>query len=306
MPPRRRTPPPIPIDVEAVRRKLDEGKIVRVAISKSAQFPEGGTGRVRRVGDPTIDGEEFIQVELSLNGTRDVLPFTPADLSPATRATRAKAEPNPPQRSRPIGRSDAVGGSRSVAADRPAVPLSRPTGPDSGGRGVGAPTSGPGSAGPGSAAAEPGGSGDPLGSVMAGPPRAEVISAGTASAAPTGQPASSASPTGPPVARGKGNRGGKTGGKKSPAVTITIATTDSEPPQWKIEARVGVRVVLRSGTVSPARVWELVQQLDDETLTRTVGGVLDDQRRAAQARADALAAELAQVRAELEALPGGR
>ena len=276
MPPRRRTPPPIPIDIDAVRRKLDEGKIVRVAISKSAQFPDGGTGRVRRVGDPAVDGEEYIQVELSLNGTRDVLPFTPADLSPATRAARAKAEPSPPQRTKPIG------------------------------RGVDAPTAGPISAGPGSPAAEPRGSGDPLGSVMAGPPRAAAISAGPASAVPTGQPAPSASPTGPSVARGKSNRGGKAGGKKSPAVTITIATTDSEPPQWKIEARVGVRVVLRSGTVSPARVWELVQQLDDETLTRTVGGVLDDQRRAAQARADVLAAELAQVRAELEALPGGR
>ena len=158
---------------------------------------------------------------------------------------------------------------------------------------------------PDSATAETRRSSDSLGSAMAEPSGAAAISAGTASAALTGHPASSASPTGPSVARGRSNRGGKTGNKKSPAVTIMIATTDSEPPQWKIEARVGVRVVLRSGTVSPARVWELVQQLDDETLTRTVGGVLDEQRRSAQARVDALAAELARVRAELDALPDG-
>src|ERR1700712_238981 len=85
MPPRRRAPAPIPADIEGVRRKLAEGKIVRVGISKSAQFPDGGTGRVRHVGDPAVDGEEFVQVELSLNGTRDILPFTPADLTPATR-----------------------------------------------------------------------------------------------------------------------------------------------------------------------------------------------------------------------------
>ena len=94
MPPRRRAPTPIPIDVEAVRRKLAEGKIVRVGISRSAQFPEGGTGRVRRVGDPAVDGEEFIQVELTLNGTKDTLPFTPADLTPATRhGARGRSQP---------------------------------------------------------------------------------------------------------------------------------------------------------------------------------------------------------------------
>jgi len=69
---------------------------------------------------------------------------------------------------------------------------------------------------------------------------------------------------------------------------------------------VGARVVLRSGSVIPARVWELVRMLDDETLIRAVGTVLDDQRKAAQARADALATELAEVRAELEALPDSR
>ena len=85
MPPRRRALASNPIDVEVVRRKLAEGKIVRVGIAGSAQFPEGGTGRVRQVGDPEIDGEEFVQVEVTLNGTRDVLPFTPGDLTPATR-----------------------------------------------------------------------------------------------------------------------------------------------------------------------------------------------------------------------------
>jgi hypothetical protein len=44
--------------------------------------------------------------------------------------------------------------------------------------------------------------------------------------------------------------------------------------------------------------------LEDETLTRAVGGILDEQRKATQARADALASELARVQAELEELPG--
>src|SRR6476620_6645298 len=95
MPPRRRAAPVTPIDLEEVRRKLGEGKIVRVGISNSAQFPEGGTGRVRQIGDPAVDGEEFIQVEVNLNGTKDVLHFTPADLTPATRTKTLAAAPSP-------------------------------------------------------------------------------------------------------------------------------------------------------------------------------------------------------------------
>jgi hypothetical protein len=250
MPPRRRAAAPIPIDIEAVRRKLAEGKIVRVGISRSAQFPDGGTGRVRYVGDPAVDGEEFVQVELSLNGTKDVLPFTPADLTPATRG-------------RPPAATSTAAGSSAFPPHRPVS--SPPVGPQAATADVGmsVPTTGPDNpnrVGPGSPA-----------------------------------------PVQPAVPRPKTVRGAR----RPPAVSISIATTDADPAQWRIEARVGARVVLRAGAVSPVRVWELVRLLDDDTLTRAVGAILDEQRRAAQARADQLSAELAQVRAELEALPGG-
>ena len=55
--------------------------------------------------------------------------------------------------------------------------------------------------------------------------------------------------------------------------------------------------------MSPARVWDMVQTLQNETLSRAVGVILAEQRAAAEARAEALAAELATVRAELAALP---
>jgi len=268
MPPRRRAPAPPPIDIEAVRRKLDEGKIVRVGISKSAQFPDGGTGRVRRVGDPSVDGDEYVQVELSLNGTRDVLPFTPGDLTPATRAKVAAVPRDPSTAVTVTSHPHRVTSASSTAVHRASASASAASGQ---------PVSGP-----------------PIAS------EASEHTSGDSSATESARPrANERPPAGPSAARGKGSRSGK----KSPPVAITIATTDTEPPQWKIEARVGSRVVLRSGSVAPARVWELVRQLDEETLTSTVGGILDEQRRSAQARADALAAELAQVRAELEALP---
>ena len=86
-------------------------------------------------------------------------------------------------------------------------------------------------------------------------------------------------------------------------MTISISTSDSEPPQWRIEARVGARVAVKSTPVQAARVWELVTQLDNELLTTTVGAILEEHRRTTQARADTLAAQLEVVRAELDSLP---
>lgn len=275
MPPRRRAAAPIPIDVEAVRRKLAEGKIVRVGISRSAQFPEGGTGRVRHVGSPEVDGEEYVQVELSLNGTRDILPFTPADLTPATRA-KPPAEPAvapPSARTRP-SRPAATG--RPTPTNTSGPPVTPP------------PTHVPSDAAPA----------QPI------PPASTATRASTEVLVINRDVTNRDVISGPATDRAAGNRTkNPRGPRRSPPVSITIATTDAEPTQWRIEARVGARVVLRHGSVSPARVWDLVRQLEEPTLITAVGGILDEQRKAAQARADALAAELAKVQAELEALP---
>ncbi|MEP6559675.1 MAG: hypothetical protein ABJD68_01180 [Nakamurella sp.] len=320
MPPRRRAPAPIPVDIEGVRRKLAEGRIVRVGISKSAQFPDGATGRVRHVGDPAVDGEEFVQVELSLNGTRDILPFTPADLTPVTRgrpagsaSTAASAGAGKPAvgvrangrsaltrsstlTSVPVGNGQQVS-SRSVPADSAAPGGSAVAAsaqlhfaPDTS---AGSTDQPPGAETTVGAAVEPSGRGVRQ-SPTSTPTPAE-------SREVSSLPVSDQLPAAGATSRAKPSRGNR----RTPAVAITIATTDTEPTQWKIEARVGARVALRSGSVAPARVWELVRLLENEALTKAVGSILDDQRKAAQARADILAAELAQVRAELDALPDG-
>lgn len=62
-------------------------------------------------------------------------------------------------------------------------------------------------------------------------------------------------------------------------------------------------MAVRPTPVQAARVWELVRLLDNELLTTTVGAILEEHRRTTQARADALAAQLEAVRAELDSLP---
>ena len=331
MPPRRRVPAPTPIDVEALRRKLADGKIVRVGISGSAQFPDGGTGRVRRIGDPAVDGEEFVQVEVSLNGTRDVLPFTPADLTPATRGRppAAGSSDAAPGRVRSSARGGAAAGGRR-SATRPARtqdgggPLDE-NGSDLLGRtsATQAPRTTPDPAatvstngaasGPPAASAPPGGSS--TGGVTSGGPSRAASSAGRNPGGPaSGDPITAAARSAPATAGGSAepaipqtrvNRARSARGpRRAPAVSITIATSATEPTQWRIEARVGARVAVRASAVSPVRVWELVRMLHDDTLIRAVGSILDEQREAAQSRVDALSAELALVKAELDALPG--
>lgn len=82
-----------------------------------------------------------------------------------------------------------------------------------------------------------------------------------------------------------------------------MATNDAEPTAWRVEARIGSRVVIKPTPLSPARAWDLVQSLDNEPLSTAVGAVLDQHRQATQARAQALAAELQALHAELAALP---
>lgn len=282
MPPRRRATPP-PIDVDDLRSRLDQGKIVRVAIAHSAQFPSGSVGRVRRIGDPGIDGEEFIHVELIVNGMKDLLPFAPADLAAPTKG--ASAAGAAPARANGVAPGAAVGATVSGASDSsPAAASRSPLGP---------PPPLPATA-PAQAVARAGPA-DPVRSPDPGPvaaPSGEASGAAAAPARPT-----PARPKAAPRSAAK---------RRGPAVAISIGTTEADPPQWRIEAKVGSKVVLRHGSVPPARVWELVGALGDETLTRAVGSVLDEQRQAAQARADALAAELSRVQAELADLPEPR
>ncbi len=268
MPPRSRAAAN-PLDLDDARRRLAEGRIVRVGISRSAQFPEGGTGRIRHIGDPEVDGDEFVQVEVSLNGTKDVVPFTPSDLSPARRTPRSGVAP-------------AVGPRPTAATPRSPGRRAR-------------------------RAASPRESDVSAVDVAAAPAPADQRTAGVDGKPPAdpgvAEPLQAAAPDavpGPPR-----RRPARSQGRRAPAVSIAIATADGDPPQWRLDVRVGSRATVRAATVSAAQVWRLVEALGQEAVTAAVTQVLDEQRQAATRRADALTAELAAVRAELESLPGG-
>lgn len=71
-------------EVAALRDRLERGATARVRLRA------GGTGTVVSVGNPDSDGPEYIKVKVTLNGTRDVLPFAPDDLASTSRNAPAK------------------------------------------------------------------------------------------------------------------------------------------------------------------------------------------------------------------------
>jgi hypothetical protein len=82
---------------EQITRLRDEvaaGKSPRVRIS-GAQF---GTGAVRKVGDPAVDGNDYVTVRVKVDGVTDELRFAPRELSrgasaPAKRPARKPSAP---------------------------------------------------------------------------------------------------------------------------------------------------------------------------------------------------------------------
>ncbi len=256
MPPRRPARPPSP-DIDALRGALARGKIVRVGIAPSGQFPDGATGRVRSIGDPATDGEEYVLVEVPVNGTKDVLPFAPADLMGA------------PVRRPPASATGAPNGTSPTRTARARVATERDAAAGTEDELFPAPT-------PfvGSAAGRPGPSSSPSSSKdgIAGPSPARRSTGGAA----------------------RGRR---------PPVSITISTSGDHSAVWRVEARIGARIAVRPTVVAPSRVWDIVESLGDEKLSSVVRSLLDDHRRATQARADSLVAQLSLLQDELKSFP---
>src|SRR5438309_7951649 len=80
--------------IAQLRDEVTAGKRPRVRISGS-QF---GAGAVRKVGDPAVDGNDYVTVRVKVDGVTDDLRFAPRELSrgrdaPAKRPARKSAAP---------------------------------------------------------------------------------------------------------------------------------------------------------------------------------------------------------------------
>lgn len=305
MPPRSRTPrKPGPVDIEVLRTRLAAGGRVRIGIRASGQFPDGAVGMVRRIGDPMTDGADFVQVETSIGGVKDILPFAPADLLAPPARGAAAAVPSSARTAPSSGGSVGRGSAGNTAAGNTAagnVAAGSAAGAAAGSAAAGRARSGTaGVPSPPSVLSRAGRASRGL-TVPAPdiPMRSRSPIAGSAFAMPRAAEPSKATVPGR-------SKSGATTGRARPRripATVTIATTEDDTAPWTVEARIGARVCLKATPVSPARVWEIVKTLGEPRLTALVDSLLAEHRKATQARADALARELAAVRAELRAYP---
>jgi hypothetical protein len=116
--------------VQALRIQLSEGKRPRVRLS-GPQFSDGATGTVTRIGNPDIDGADFITVRVTVNGAADELVFAPAELEMQSRGRAAAARndkaPTPPRKQsravRPaLAKSDPIRAQNRSSRRRPGPP----------------------------------------------------------------------------------------------------------------------------------------------------------------------------------------
>jgi hypothetical protein len=114
-------------EIARLRSQLDEGRRPRVRLS-GPQFPAGSSGAVVRIGDPAVEGADYVTVRVKLNGVTDELAFAPPELSvrapeqPATSAKRAgRAAPR-----RPAAAASAGPSGSEPAASAPQAPAALP------------------------------------------------------------------------------------------------------------------------------------------------------------------------------------
>lgn len=316
-----------PLDLDALRTAVTAGRTVRVGVLPTGQFPDGTAGRVRTVGAPEVDGPEFIQVELMVGGAKDVVPFAPADLSPLRRGQAAPepvVRPATARRGRPTtGDHPAVG-----RRERSAQTLSLVPPPAAPRRTTAAAAATPGGLAPGAAGGplvatagrQPGLVEVPavpdgavadrttaaVPSLPAAPParprNRRTVPAATS--APDVTAAHSGPGSAPAVVPSTAPRARRAGERaKRAQITVTLTTTEPDHTAWTVEVTVGSRTVVKPSTVPPAQAWTVVTGLGHPEVEKHVAGALAEHRRQTQERADRLARELADARAELAGYP---
>lgn len=119
--------------IAQLRNEVAAGKSPRVQISGSPF----GAGAVRKVGDPAVDGNDYVTVRVNVDGVTDDLRFAPRELSrgknaPAKRPARKSPAPARAAAA-PAAQREATSATRATPdpapRTRPATPRRRATSP---------------------------------------------------------------------------------------------------------------------------------------------------------------------------------
>ncbi|MBV9822845.1 MAG: hypothetical protein JO144_11450 [Actinobacteria bacterium] len=292
MPPRRKASGLTDEEVSRLRDQLAEGRRPRVALS-GPQFEAGASGSVIRIGDPAVDGADFLTVRVKVNGVTDELAFAPSELStgrprataPAGKPSRASA-PRTRRTPAPSGAgSSGVGSSGAVSAGTGSGSVPAET-VASGTASSGIARSGTAPSGPAPAAPAPSGTA-PAGPAPSAPSRTASAKKAVA------QPSAPAATTSTPAGSSAGRR------RKAPAAPTVSVTISSSGAAWSVSASRGARTILKNAPVTPGLVTALADLIDQPGVSEAVAEINEAARQQAQERAEQLRAELSDLEAVL-------
>jgi hypothetical protein len=277
---RRRSAGLDPEAVTALRLQVAEGRRPRVILS-GPQFGQDAAGTVIRVGEPAVDGADFITVRVTVNGAADELAFAPAELElkRAGRAAPARPAPKPippPRQLRGAGQTATAEVSTVIPQPaEPATPKAETPKADTP-KALTPHANSPHAKSPHAKSSNPASS-DEASSNPAAAPGAPSIPTAATGGAPVGRR--------PPIAS-------RRRGTASPAITVTISSTGSA---WTVSGHRGAKAVAKAAPVPPGVVTAIAQLLGQEAISDAVAEINET----ALAEAEQRAAEL---RSELERL----
>ncbi|MCW2493118.1 MAG: hypothetical protein JWN47_2482 [Frankiales bacterium] len=264
--------------VAALATKLAEGKRVRVKLS-DPQFGEGTTGAVVRIGDPAVDGADYITVRVTVNGHADELPFAPNELELPGRRLPGSAKPSRRrQASRP-----------SPAASEPQTSAPPATTPAAVERNHGASDKDPDK--------DSDKDSEKGAAKMAAKAPAKVAAKAPAIALPAKRPDKALAAKSADAAAGRT----PTPRRKSstpPKITVTVTSSGAS---WSVSALRGAKSVAKSVAVPPGVVTAIADLLDQSGISAAVAEVNETALAEAEQRAAQLRVELAELDAVLAA-----
>ncbi|WP_024799624.1 DUF6319 family protein [Nocardia sp. BMG51109] len=280
---RRAKPQPLSdTEIRQIAAGIEEGRPPMVWFTAAAVgVPEGRSGKVVALGDPS-EGD-FLQVRPT--GSKDVLPFSPTEVTlakPPKKASPAKAAPKktaPPESEPPKSEAAPTGTTATkTSATKTSATRTSATRKDTA---VSMPsTMSPSPTPP-------------------GPASVQHPAAGEAESKPAGpKPAAKQSPS-PRPAREKGPAA--TRKSKTPEVTVTLSgTADGE---WTVDVVHGKKRTTRGLSVPGATVAQAAKILHPE-VAEVVDAVLESVRSSQRVKVEQLQAELEQARRVLDELSG--
>jgi hypothetical protein len=262
-----------PGDLEHIRDALAVGRRPKVVFTQAAGQIAGQQGQVMELTDPTVS-DEWLVVRFG----RDELPFSPTDLAiaPKGAAPRRSAKPAPAPAPEAPGAPllPPAGAAPPRVTTAPAVPVPREEST------VTRPAAASSAKAPVSAKT-PGGVASPT------------------AAAPGGTPTADGKEQ--PVAAGAKAPARKAARGRPPAgLTVTLSYADGE---WMVAAQQGSKALAKPYVIRATEALKMVGMLDVAGVKEAVEEIVSAARAEAEAAAERLRAELAEIEARLAELP---